>query len=95
MSPVNKRKPYIHEQRGLFPPLSIASILGIILFIAYIGTAVLSALPIGRQTPIPFSGVGALYTSSEEAAYCAAEQPEYDACFTPDEPTNRTIYMQP
>lgn len=95
MSLLNRRKPYIHEQRGLFPPLSIASILGVILFFAYIGSAVLSALPFGGQTLKSFSGVGALYTSSEEAAYCAAEQPEYDSCFAPDEPTNRTIYMQP
>jgi hypothetical protein len=95
MSLINKRKPYVHAQRGRFPPLSIASILGIILFLAYIGSAVLSAFPFGSQTLKSFSGVGALYTSSEEAAYCAAEQPEYDSCFTPDNPTNRTIYMQP
>ena len=95
MSLITRRKPYIHEQRGFLPPLSLASILGIILFFAYIGSAVLSALPIGKSTLKSFSGVGALYTSSEEAAYCAAEQPEYDSCFSPATPTNRTIYMQP
>jgi hypothetical protein len=95
MSLINRRKPYSHEQRGFLPPMSIASILGVILFLAYIGSAVLSALPFGKQTLKSFSGVGALYTSSEEAAYCAAEQPEYDSCFAPETPTNRTIYMQP
>lgn len=95
MSLLNRRKPYIHEQRGFLPPFSIASILGIILFFAYIGSAVFSALPFGQQTVDSFSGVGALYTTAEEAAYCAAKQPEYDSCFSPTEPTNRTIYMQP
>jgi hypothetical protein len=95
MSSINRKRSYSHEQRGLFPPLSIASILGIVLFFAYIGSAVLSAVPWGPKNVKSFSGVGALYTSREEAAYCAAEQPEYDSCFAPDKPTNRTIYMQP
>jgi hypothetical protein len=95
MSSINKRKFSTPNPRGPLPPLSIATLLGILLFFAYIGSAVLSALPWGQKTLTSFSGVGALYTSSEEAAYCAAEQPEYDACFSPEEPTNRTIYMQP
>ena len=83
------------EQRGFLPPLSIATIIGVLLFGAYIGSAVLSALPFGRRKVEGFKGVGALYTSSDEAAYCAMEQPEWDSCFAPSQPTNRTIYMQP
>lgn len=83
------------EQRGFLPPLSIATIIGVVLFGAYIGSAVLSALPFGRTKSSAFSGVGALYSSSDEAAYCAMEQPEWDTCFKPSQPTNRTIYMQP
>ena len=54
------------EQRGFLPPLSIATIIGVLLFGAYIGSAVLSALPFGRRKVEGFKGVGALYTSSDE-----------------------------
>lgn len=61
----------------------------------YIGSAFLSALPLGLRASAGYDGVGALYSEADEARYCGSSPPPYDSCFSPPQPTNRTIYMQP
>lgn len=87
------KQPRQSQAEGWLPPLSFATLIGVALFVIYIGSAVLSALPLHQSHS--YGSVGSLYSRAEEQKYCARQQPNIDTCFHPAARTNRTIYMQP
>lgn len=97
--------------QSLFPPLSTATLIGIALFITYVGSAILSAIPIAMESRYHNEngrgGVAALYSRKEELKYCTKlpyfnqQNNTFTPCNSHDEhipnitKSNRTIYLQP
>lgn len=121
------------------PPLSLPSVVGVVLFVTYVGSAMWSSLPedIKEKTNVagsiraPFTQEKAtpswntrvlnapsvdgsavagrgeqadprdlsaeeVYDGVEEAEFCnRVKNIEFDSCFRPSRPTNKTIYMLP
>lgn len=85
---LSKRARYV-EDRAWLPPLSLPSVIGVALFIVYVGSALFSAVPQRPAGPAP------LYTRAEELEYCSSKLPQLECLYSTSPASNRTIYVQP
>jgi hypothetical protein len=93
MSAAKSKRIVSHYETNWLPPFSLASLVGIALFVSFVGSALWKTIPF--KSDLYGTGVGALYTTEDEKELCSRQLPQVDTCFAAERPTNRTLYLQP